>query len=91
MNFASSLAMNTHALTTSSTSPMRPMGTLLVNFARLSGVSCMPVKAEKRPVAVTRGQMLLTRIWCGPYSAARPFVAWVSLVSFLPNEEREKS
>lgn len=62
INFASSLAMNTHAFTTSSTSPIRPIGTLLVNFALLSGVSSIPVKALNSPVPVTSGQMLFTLI-----------------------------
>lgn len=63
INLASSLAMNTHALTTSSTSPILPMGTFPMNLVRFSGVSGMPVNAEKSPVAVTSGQMELTRIW----------------------------
>lgn len=62
MKPASLLAMKIHAFTTSFTSPMRPMGTFAVNFVLFSGVSSMPVKAEKRPVAVTRGQMDTTRI-----------------------------
>lgn len=76
MKPASALAMKIHAPTTSCTSPIRPMGTLAVNFSRFAGVSSMPVKAEKSPVPVTSGQMELTRIWCGPYSAASPFVAF---------------
>lgn len=77
MNLASSLAMKTHTPATSWTSPMRPRGTFEVNLARFSGVSSMPLKAVNRPVAVSSGQMLTTRIWCGPYSAASPFVAYI--------------
>lgn len=62
MNFASSLAMKTHALTTSSTSPIRPIGTLPMNFFLFSGVSSIPVNAENSPVPVTSGQIELTRI-----------------------------
>jgi hypothetical protein len=62
MNFASELAINTQAEVTSSTSPILPMGTLKMNFCRFSGVSSIPVKEEKRPVPVTNGQMLFTRI-----------------------------
>jgi len=62
MNLASSLAINTHAFTTSSTSPILPIGTLPINFFRFSGESSIPVNAENSPVAVTSGQMELTRI-----------------------------
>jgi hypothetical protein len=78
MNLASLLARNTAAEATSSTSPIRPIGTLKTNFSRFSGVSSTPVNCEKRPVLVTSGHMLTTRIWCGPSSAARPFVAFTS-------------
>lgn len=62
MNLASSLAIKTHALTTSSTSPIRPIGTFPMNFFLLSGVSSIPVNAEKSPVPVTSGQIEFTRI-----------------------------
>ena len=79
INLASELAMNTQADVTSSTSPILPIGTLKINFWRFSGVSSIPVNEENRPVPVTNGQMLLTRIWCGPYSAASPLVALSSI------------
>lgn len=75
MNFASELARKTAVEVTSSISPIRPMGTLEMKFFRFSGVSGTPVKCEKSPVLVTSGHMDTTLIWCGPYSAARPFVA----------------
>lgn len=62
INLASSLAINTHAFTTSSTSPILPIGTFPMNFFLLSGVSSMPVNAENKPVPVTSGQIELTLI-----------------------------
>ena len=53
------------------------MGTLAKNLFRFSGVSGTPANVSNRPVPDSSGLMLLTRMLCGAYSAARPFVACV--------------
>lgn len=77
MKRASSLARYRHMLAISSTSVSRPSGTFPINFARFSGVSSIPVNVEKSPVPERRGATVLNRILWGPYSAARPLVAYI--------------
>lgn len=76
MNLPSSLARYRHMLAISSTSDSRPNGTFHKNLLRFSGVSGTPVNSSKRPVPQRRGETVLTRMLWGPYSAARPLVAF---------------
>lgn len=76
MNCPSSLAKNKTVLAISFGSVRRPRGTCAMKFFLFSGVSGTPVNISKSPVPERRGQTELTRMLCGPYSAARPFVAY---------------
>ena len=74
-NLPSSLAKNNAVLATSTGSVSLPSGTTETNCSLFSGVSATPTKLSNRPVPESSGARELTRIWSGPYSAARPFVA----------------
>lgn len=75
MNLPSSEARYTAMFATSCGSVSLCNGMASANFLRFSGVSLTPTKDSKRPVPDSNGQMALTLIWLGPYSAARPLVA----------------
>ena len=64
------------SVATEFTSDSRPNGTFHKNLSRFSGVSGKPVNSSNRPVPQSRGETVLTRMLCGPYSAARPLVAY---------------
>jgi hypothetical protein len=76
------------ALATSVGSVSRPSGTLPKKFFTFSGVNGTPTKVSNKPVPLSSGSRLLTRICFGPYSAARPLVAChPDIVSNEPQKE----
>lgn len=75
-NDPSSDAKYKAAFATSIGSVRRPRGTFATNCSRFSGVSFTPTNDSKRPVPERSGAIALTRILSGPYSAARPLVAY---------------
>jgi hypothetical protein len=79
MNDPSSLARNNAVFATSIGSVKRPKGTFDTKLALFSGVSSTPTKLENKPVPERSGAMAVTRMFSGPYSAARPFVAYPQL------------
>ena len=66
---------NKAAFATSVGSVSRPSGTLPKKFLTFSGVKGTPTNVSNRPVPLSSGSRLLTRICLAPNSAARPFVA----------------
>jgi hypothetical protein len=55
----------------------RPRGTFWTNAFLFSGVSGTPTKLSNSPVPDKRGAIALTLMLFGPYSAAKPLVAYI--------------
>lgn len=53
----------------------RPENDSNLTSNRMSNEGVHSCELTHKPVAPSSGQMEFTRIWCWPYSAARPFVA----------------
>jgi hypothetical protein len=75
-NNACDLPRNKAAFATSVGSVSRPSGTFPKKFLTFSGVNGTPTNVSNRPVPLSSGRRLLTRICLGPYSAASPLVAY---------------
>lgn len=88
INRPSSLAKYKHILAISFGSVRRLRGTCAMKFFLFSGVSGTPVNISKSPVPERRGQTEFTRMLWGPYSAARPLVAYVINVSMVINNHK---